>query len=418
MTRQLRERGVKIFFEKENIDSLDPKCDLTLNIYASLAEEESRSISTNIRWSVEKRFKNGQVIMNFNCLLGYTKDKVTKEIVIVPDEAEVVREIYVGFLTGRSYKEITDSLMEKGVKTPGGKTFWRKSTIQSILTQEKYIGDAILQKTYKRDFLAPTRVKNTGQAPQRYVENNHPAIIDRQTFAAVQAEIERRNTLRTVSETGKARYSGKYAFSGKIVCGLCGAGYRRHIYLNDKTKEFVWTCKTHMKNGSDCRQMPIKESVLEDAFVGALNGVLADKERLLQLLEEEVVNATEGAESPTKARCGAIEAEIDSLQKELLELAKRKVRLSILEKDYLRQTREITDRMDALFSEGESLSCHIAAGALEKSQRDRLHQFLLAERQSTAFDKEIFIRLVDKVRIKSRSDITFIFKNGSEVKAK
>jgi len=190
--RALREKGVRVYFEKENIDSLDSKCDMILSIHASLAEDESRSISTNIRWSVMKRFEKGEVIMNFNNFYGYTLD-ANKKPVIVEKEAEVVRNLYFGYLIGRSYSDLIRDLQERGVPSPKGKVKWQKSTVQSILKNEKYMGDAIIQKTYKRDFLAPRRVKNTGQAPQKYVENNHPAIVDKTTWHAVQAETERRN---------------------------------------------------------------------------------------------------------------------------------------------------------------------------------------------------------------------------------
>ena len=234
--RKLRDKGVKIYFEKENIDSLDAKCDMILSIYSSLAEEESRSISTNIRWAHQKKVERGEVVLNFNNIYGYQQDE-NKNVTIKIQEAEVVREIYHKYLIGYSIRRIIRELKENEIKSPLGSSKWSSSTIKGILESEKYIGDVILQKTYKRDFLTQRRVRNTGQAPQKYVENNHPAIIDKGTWKAVRAELKRRNELRSVERTGKGRYNGQYAFSGKIVCGLRGGGFRRHNYINDNKKE-------------------------------------------------------------------------------------------------------------------------------------------------------------------------------------
>ena len=259
--RKLRDKGVRVFFEKENIDSLDAKCDMILSIYSSLAEEESRSISTNIRWAHQKKVERGEVVLNFNNIYGYQQDE-DKNVTIKVAEAEIVREIYHKYLIGYSIRKIIHELKENEIKSPLGSSKWSSSTIKGILENEKYIGDVILQKTYKRDFLTQRRVRNTGQAPQKYVENNHPAIVDRLTWNAVQAEIEKRNSLRSTEATGKGRYDMRYAFSGMIECGECGSGFRRHNYTNTNKIERTWACKEHLKGNKYCTQEIIKEELI------------------------------------------------------------------------------------------------------------------------------------------------------------
>lgn len=200
---------------------------MILSRYSSLAEEESRSISTNIRWAHQKKVERGEVVLNFNNIYGYQQDE-EKNVSIKIQEAEVVRERYHKYLIGYSLGSIIRGLKKDGIKSPMGSKKWSSSTIKRILENEKYIGDVILQKTYKRDFLTQRRVLNTGQAPQKY----HPAIIDKLIWEAVQAETERRNSLR--AGVGKGRYDMRYAFSRVIECGECGSGFRRHNYTNEK----------------------------------------------------------------------------------------------------------------------------------------------------------------------------------------
>lgn len=179
---------------------------------------------------------------------------------------------------------IGNKVKENEIKSPLGSSKWSSSTIKGILENEKYIGDVILQKTYKRDFLTQRRVRNTGQAPQKYVENNHPAIVDKLTWNAVQAEIERRNSLRSTEATGKGRYDMRYAFSGVIECGECNSNFRRHNYTNGNKIERTWACKEHLKGNKYCTQEILKEEVLEEMFVNTLNRLLLNRDKVLCLI--------------------------------------------------------------------------------------------------------------------------------------
>ncbi|MCM1167974.1 MAG: recombinase family protein, partial [Ruminococcus sp.] len=189
--RKLKEKGIEVYFEKENIYTLDAKGEVMITIMSSLAQEESRSISENVTWGIRKSMEDGKVSLGYKHFLGYEKgaDGLPQ---IVEEEAETVRKIYRLFLDGRTVRSIAEQLTDEGIPTPSGKKNWSVSTIMSILQNEKYKGDALLQKTYTVDFLSKKVKKNKGEIPQYYIQNSHPAIIDPDTFELVQNEIKRR----------------------------------------------------------------------------------------------------------------------------------------------------------------------------------------------------------------------------------
>ena len=206
--RQLKEKNVPVFFEKENINTMDSKGEVLLTIMASLAQQESESLSKNVKMGIQFRYQNGEVQVNHNWFLGYTKDE-NGHLIIDEDQAVVVRRIFREYLQGASLKTIADGLMADGIPTATGNMKWRGDGIRKILTNEKYMGDALLQKTYTVDVLTKKRVSNNGIVPQYYVENNHEAIIPRQLFMQVQEELFRRAHLKTEGGKTKRVYSSK-----------------------------------------------------------------------------------------------------------------------------------------------------------------------------------------------------------------
>ena len=181
--RELKEKNIPVFFEKENINTMDSKGEVLLTIMASLAQQESQSLSQNIKLGLQYRYQNGEVQVNHNRFLGYTKDE-EGHLIIEPAEAEVVKRIYREYLEGGSLLQIARGLEADGILTAAGKAKWRPETLKKILQNEKYIGDALLQKTYTVDFLSKKRVKNNGIVPQYYVENSHEPIIPREPLYA------------------------------------------------------------------------------------------------------------------------------------------------------------------------------------------------------------------------------------------
>ncbi len=276
--RQLKEKGVAIYFEKENINTLDSKGEFLITLLGSLAQEESSNLSQITKMGISYRFQEGKVLVNHNKFLGYTKDE-QGQLVIVPEEAEVVRRIYRELLDGKSPYKIASNLQRDGILTGAGGSRWYDSTVIKILKNEKYQGDALLQKTYTVDFLSKKRVKNTGHAAQYYVEDSHPAIVIKEEFAAVQLEFERRTNMRGYSKSGRSSFTSEYPFSRKLFCQNCGSKFRRQAWGSGKNRKYVWRCINREINGVEsCGMKSIREKDLEKAFLRAMNKLIANKE--------------------------------------------------------------------------------------------------------------------------------------------
>ena len=239
--RQLKDKNIPVFFEKESINTMDAKGEVLITIMASLAQQESQSLSQNVKLGLQFRYQNGQVQVNHNHFLGYTKD-ADGNLIIDPEQAEVIKRIYREYLEGYSMDRIAKGLEADGILTGADKTKWWTSTINKILRNEKYIGDALLQKTYTTDFLNKTRVKNNGIVPQYYVEGNHEAIIPKDIFLRVQEELVRRRMVKTSANGKKRSYSCNHCFAQIVICGECGEMFRRIHWNNRGCKSIVWRC--------------------------------------------------------------------------------------------------------------------------------------------------------------------------------
>lgn len=244
--RQLKEKNVPVFFEKENINTMDSKGEVLLTIMASLAQQESESLSKNVKMGIQFRYQNGEVQVNHNWFLGYTKDE-NGHLIIDEDQTIIVRRIFREYLQGASLKTIADGLMADGIPTATGNKKWRGDGIRKILTNEKYMGDALLQKTYTVDVLTKKRVSNNGIVPQYYVENNHEAIIPRQLFMQVQEELFRRAHLKTEGGKTKRVYSSKYALSSIVYCGKFGDLFRRVAWKARGASYNKWRCASRIE---------------------------------------------------------------------------------------------------------------------------------------------------------------------------
>lgn len=319
--RQLKDKNIAVFFEKENINTMDSKGEIMLTIMASLAQQESQSLSQNVKLGIQYRYQQGEVQVNHNRFLGYTKDE-NKHLVIDTEGAEIVKRIYREYLEGASLLQIARGLEDDGIHTAAGKAKWRPETLKKILQNEKYIGDALLQKTYTVDFLSKKRVKNNGIVPQYYVENSHEPIIPRDLFMQVQEEMVRRGNIRSGKTSKKRVYSSKYALSSIVYCGQCGDIYRRVHWNNRGCKSIVWRCVSRLEEKeSDCNSPTVNEETLQRAVVKAINELLADKEPFLLALKKNIATIlNEGNDNATDD----IDSKLEELQKELLKQAKSK----------------------------------------------------------------------------------------------
>jgi len=226
----LKAQGIRVIFEKENIDTLTESSEFLITMYSSFAQAESESISKNVTWGKQKSMKSGNVAFPYKIVLGYRRGADGKPE-IVPEEAEIIRRIYKRYLDGCSLTQIKQELEAEQIPTASGIKNWSVQAIQNILTNEKYIGDVLLQKTYTTDCITKTKKKNNGERPMYYIENNHPAIIPKDVFSQVREEMTRRASKRKVMQktgrTEQGKYSYKYALSELLVCGECGTPYKR-----------------------------------------------------------------------------------------------------------------------------------------------------------------------------------------------
>lgn len=282
--RQLRENGVEVYFEKEAIWTFDSKGELLITIMSSLAQEESRSISENITWGKRKRFADGQVSVGYSHFIGYNRGE-EGGLVIDEKGAEVVRLIYQLFMQGMSAVAVADHLTALGIPTPAGKEKWQASVVHSILSNEKYRGDALLQKQFTIDFLKKKMKVNEGEVPRYYVHESHEAIIDPIEFELVQAEIAGRK------KAGKW-YRYKQMFAGKLVCGNCGTYYGSKVWHStDKYRQKMWQCNNRFKKDSTCRMPALSDAEVKAMFAAACARytedhpqIAADRKAMFQLL--------------------------------------------------------------------------------------------------------------------------------------
>ena len=274
--RILKSRGIGIIFEEQNIDTLKTDSELYLVIYAGFAQSESESISKNVTWTFRKKFEEGQVPFRYSQMLGYRKG-TDGSPEIVPEEAVIIEDIFELYLSGKTIREVADIVKNKYPVIPNGKKInFSLGSIQAILTNEKYCGDAILQKTVTIDCITKTRRKNTGEAPMYYVRDNHPAIIDRDKFNRVQTEMVSRTTKRPQSNkttlTSQGKYS-KYALTDVMICGECGSRYKRCTWARNGKKKIVWRCVNRLDYGTKyCKNSPtIEDGDIKSAIVRAIN---------------------------------------------------------------------------------------------------------------------------------------------------
>lgn len=276
--RKLKEKNVAVVFEKEGVNTLDGTGEILITILSSLAQEESRNISENTRWGVVRRFENGKMIVNHNKFMGYTKNE-NGDLVIVQEEAEIVRLIFRLYLEGYSAKKISQYLEENGIKTATGQDKWYDSVIFKMLRNEKYMGDALLQKTYTVDFMTKKKVINKGIVPQYYVEDDHEPIIPKELFYRVQEELARRAAMNKAAVTRKknqkSKFSSEYALTGLLLCGDCGQEYRRVTWSRNGKKKIVWRCSNRLTNGTkNCKKSEsLEEGALNRTVMEAINRI-------------------------------------------------------------------------------------------------------------------------------------------------
>ncbi len=405
--RKLKEHGVEVYFEKENIYTLDSKGELLITIMSSLAQEESRSISENVTWGQRKRFADGKFSLAYKQFLGYEKGQDNLPH-IVENEAVLVRRIYTMFMCGKTPGGIASILTKEGIPTPGGKTKWQASTVASILSNEKYKGAALLQKRFTVDFLTKKTKVNEGEVPQYYIEHSHEAIINPVEWDWVQAEFSRRKIL------GK-RYSGNSVFSSRLVCAECGSFYGSKVWQsNTKYRKTIWQCNGKFKGDTFCTTPHFTEEEIKQRFLNAYNTLVFNREALLEdcrLMRDAVSD------------CSDIQTRLEKLYEEaavVTELTRQAVERnsqeSLNQEEYLRQYNSYVNRYEKLKGQIDKLE-------IEKKRRKEKgiliggFMFEVSEHETSVseFDEQLWMLVIDIVEIQPDGNMVFKFRNGTEV---
>lgn len=417
--RELRALGIAVISEKENINTLTAESEMLITIMSCFAQAESESISKNVSWGVRQSFKNGNVPMQYARLLGYRKGH-DGNAEIIPEEAEVVKEIYRCYLDGMSMNLIADRLNEKGLTTKGGSSPYRKTVVQRILTNEKYTGDALLQKTYVTDCITKKTRKNNGELPMYLVKNHHEPIISRSDFNRVQEEMARRSAKRTIADkltkTGQGKYSAKYALSELLICGECGEHYRRVTWTAKGFKEIKWRCVSRIQYGKKkCHSSPtVDEQALHRAIVSAINEFCEVKDDVAKALRESI---TEVLDPNQNGSVQAAQQRIDELARNMDELIKLATVPETAE-NAMSDIAKFSEEMKALrefIKIEKAKQTEVQHGSNELSnvlQRLEKEDFTLTE-----YDDIVTRQLIEQITVETKNTITVRFKGGFEMRA-
>ena len=407
--RELRNIGCEVIFEKEGLSSFNPQGDTVMTIMANLAEEESRSISENVKWGQRRSMQAGNVAMAYGRFLGYRKGPDGKPE-IIPKEAEIVKEIYQMFLDGMTINNIAKTLTARGIPTPAKKTQWSTSTVRSILSNEKYKGDALRQKTYTVDYLTKTVRKNKGELKQYYIANSHPAIIDEDTFELVQIELASR-------AANKRSQGNNSPFTTKIICGDCGSFYGHKVSHSGKPcQKDIWYCNHRFDGEKTCTTPIIPEDDLKTAYLTALSQILDRKDECIADCRARIDNANKVAElrkNREKAE-EMLQEQIGGIQELVHDNAKK-----------AQDQEKYRQKYDKLYKAIEKQKGIIAKLKLEEldltAEREKLRRFMktIEKHEVTDnFQANIWNNTIEKATVNIDKTITFMFKNSVEINIK
>ena len=418
--RALKELGIAVIFEKENMNTLEIDSEILITMLGAFAQSESESISANVRWGIRQAMKEGKATIQYKYLYGYRKGDDSKPE-IIPDQAEVVRKIYDLFLSGAPVRGIQEYLNTSAVPNINGEPKWARSAIDSILTNEKYCGDVLLQKTYIDDCINKKVKKNTGQLPMYLVQNHHEGIISRETFDAAQAELSRRNAGRSPSKknapTGRSRYSSKYALSDRLYCGECGTRYQRCTWRNrDGSKRIVWRCVSRVDYGNTyCHDSPtLDEEPLHRAILAAINSAVKDKDNIVYNLKA----AMEKELAPVAGQQLSL-SEIDN-QLEQLNTEFSKVLAEASEcgdqAAYSDRFRDIMQKQTALKSQRDEIQGMLAESGKAAAHIEQCRQAAETTPSAiTEWDEALIRQVVESVTVETGNEIIVALKSGASI---
>ena len=416
--RLLKSWGVAVFFEKENINTLQSDGEFLITLHGAFAQQEVESISANVTWGIQQSMREGKTRIQYKKLYGYRRGTDNKPE-IIPEQAEVVKEIYARYLAGASLRMIQNWLIKSEI--PNGKeTAWTHSSIKGILSNEKYCGDVLMQKTYTTDCITHKAVKNRGERPMYLVQNNHEAIIDRETYDAVQAEVARRTALQSLSKkapTGRSCYTSKYALSDRVFCGECGTNYKRTTWSRNGKKRVVWRCISRLDYGKKyCHDSPtVDEDRLQAAIFAAINSAMSDKKVLINqiagAMEIELLPALDSTMS-----VAGINARLAELEQEFQRLL-AKAAGDFGDDTYTEEFRALAEEIAALKEKRKNIEAHREGSKVDLRIKQAV-EFM--EKNSAELTKweEPTIRQIVKWVVISAEEILVCLQGGVETRVK
>lgn len=414
--RKLKEKNVAVVFEKEGVNTLDGTGEILITILSSLAQEESRNISENTRWGVVRKFEKGKVIVNHNKFMGYTKNE-NGDLVIVPKEAEIVRLVFRLYLEGYSTGKIAKYLEEQKIKTATGLEKWHDTVVLKMLRNEKYMGDALLQKTYTVDFMTKKKVMNKGIVPQYYVEDDHEAIIPKDLFYRVQEELARRASVNksavTRKKNMKSKYSSEYALTGILLCGECGQEYRRVTWARNGKKKIVWRCSNRLTNGTKyCKDsVTLEEGILNRTVMEAIHRITCNDGNFASALRQNVIRVigSYGREQEPDE----YDEKIKAKQEGMVSLIAENAAISSYTDEFDERYRRIAEEISTLKEEQlEARRKKKLAESYNRRVQD-MDNFLKQQTyQMPEFDNDLVRRLIANIKVVSEDKLLIQFQSG------
>ncbi len=408
--RKLQAKKIAVYFEKEHINTLENTGEMLVTILGSQAQEESRNLSENTHWGIVRRFENGEVIVNCSRFMGYTRNE-DGELEIVPEEAEVVRLIFRLYLEGMSVAGIKRHLEGEGILTVTGRKNWNDVTIYHMLSNEKYMGDALLQKTYTADFLTKTRLKNNGEVRQYYITDNHEGIIPREIFHAVQLEKKRRAERRKSTVTRRAKekkkgYSSKYILSNLLVCGECGQPYRRLTWTRNGVKRIVWRCASRAEHGTKYCQhsATLDEESLQRAVMQAIRKVARDAE-FGGILQHNITLVIGQYADSLDSGNNELDSKIAGLEIQMLQMVRENPDFN--DEAFLERYRTLGGEIQRL--KQEKVMGNMPSPALPDGIEEKIKS---VERSEIGFDPVLAGQVIEKIVVRNARRVEVVFKSG------
>ncbi len=406
LVRKLIDIDVYVYFEKENLNTGDMEGELMLSILSGFAAEESASISQNMTWSIQRKFKNGSYI-NGSPPYGYAN--VNGKMVIVPEEAEIVKRIFSECLSGKGGNLIAKGLNKDKIPAKRGK-HWSSGTIIEMLRNEKYKGDVLFQKTYTDG--SYNRHPNNGEKDQYYCKSHHEAIISKEVFSKAQKLISQRRKSRS-KKTKSNAYQNRYALSGRIICGECGSKFKRRTNYSAGRSYIAWSCKGHIEDKNSCPMLFIRDGEIKATYSTMMNKLAFSRKIILEPLYKTLSRIDEKSDLE---RIAVIDKRLEQLTEE------RNTLIGLMTKGFLelvlfnKERNALDIEISSLTTEKTNLVMAFTDGTSQADEVKELLDYVSGKAFIGEYTEEAFEKYVENIIVNTRDELTFKLKCGLSLK--